>query len=101
MRIRTDGKHSGRKSVVEDAANLWGCNQTEALMLSAKFALAMLGPPVPGRQGALEEASEHPDMTRELAEVLSTKYAALDVERTSHFGIRHDVPNIEERRERQ
>jgi hypothetical protein len=78
MRIRTDGKFSSRQSVIDDAAQLWGCNKSKALLRSAKFALAMLGHPgLASRPGALHDALDHPQMTPELASVLSTKYARL------------------------
>lgn len=37
MRIRTDGKHAYRADTIKQAAELWGCNKTTALMKSADF----------------------------------------------------------------
>jgi hypothetical protein len=37
MRIREDGKHAHRTDTIEQAADLWGCNKTKALMRSADF----------------------------------------------------------------
>lgn len=91
MRIRTDGKFSSRQSVIDDAAQLWGCNKSEALLRSAKFAIAMLGhPDLPSRRGSLQEALAHPDMTPELAAVLSTRYAALSYRVESELEINPD-----------
>jgi len=38
MRIREDGKHAHRSDTIEQAADFWECNKTEALLQSAEFA---------------------------------------------------------------
>lgn len=78
MRIRTEGNEP-RQRLIENASELWGCNKTEGLLTSARFAMAMLGnPSLETRPGALNEALGHTDMTPELADVLSTRYATLE-----------------------
>ena len=41
MRIRTDGKHAHQTETIEQAAELWDCNKTTALLRSAEFACRM------------------------------------------------------------
>lgn len=96
MRIRTDEKFSHRQRVVEDVAEMWGCNKSEALMRSARFAMMMLdddglryGP------GALHRALEHPDMTEDLADVLSCDLAQLRYVVDADLTLDPDSPNIE------
>lgn len=74
MRIRTDGQHAYREDIIDDVADLWGCNKTDAVLLSCKFALQMLDDDslVTGR-GTLFDALDHPDMTPALADALSTE----------------------------
>lgn len=67
MRIRTDGRFAFRDDVLEKNADLWDCNKTDAVIRSCEFADRMLG-----RRGRLKRALDHPDMTAELAEILST-----------------------------
>ena len=62
MRIRTDGDHSHRKSIVESAADRYGCNKTRALMLSVQMDAEL--------RRVLSAALEHPDMTEDMAEDL-------------------------------
>ncbi|WP_121822826.1 DUF7692 domain-containing protein [Halostella salina] len=69
MRIRTDGDYSHRKLTIEDAADIWDCNKTEAVMRSCEFSEAMIR--------NLQAALQHEDMTDELAEVLSTPHVEL------------------------
>jgi len=38
MRIREDGKHAHRSDTIEQAAEFWECNKTQALLRSAEFA---------------------------------------------------------------
>lgn len=38
MRIRTDGKHARGEDTIDQAAEVWSCNKTTALMKSAEFA---------------------------------------------------------------
>jgi len=66
MRIRTDGKFAYREELVDDVADRLNENtRVSAVEASAEFTQAMLP--------ALERAVEHPDMTEELAEILSTR----------------------------
>lgn len=64
MRIRTDGEYEHRRETIEAAAEVWGCNKTEAILRSCMLATRMVD--------NLERAAQHPDMTDELADVLST-----------------------------
>ena len=96
MRIRTDEKFSHRRRVIEDVAEMWGCNKSEALMRSARFAMMMLdeddlryGP------GALHRALEHPDMTAELADVLSCDLAQLRYVVDADLSLNPDSGDIE------
>ena len=73
MRIRTDGKFAYREDLVDDVADLLGENtRVGAVEASCEFTQAML--PV------LAEAVEHPDMTEELAEILSTRAVEVEYE---------------------
>ena len=74
MRIRTDGQHAYREDTIEDVADLWGCNKTDAVLLSCKFALQMLDDgSMISERGTLYDALDHPDMTPALADTLSTQ----------------------------
>lgn len=64
MRIRTDGEYSHRERTIQDAADRWDVNKTQAVLNSCTFSVRMLS--------NLERALTHPDMTDELAEVLET-----------------------------
>lgn len=78
MRIRTEGNEP-RQRLIDNAAELWDCNKTDALLTSARFAMAMLGhPAIDTRPGALSDALSHPDMTESLSDELTTSYARLD-----------------------
>ncbi|MBX0288470.1 hypothetical protein EGH22_19240 [Halomicroarcula sp. F28] len=37
MRIRDDGKHAYRTSIIDQAAEFWSCKKTTAFMWSAEF----------------------------------------------------------------
>lgn len=66
MRIRSSDKFAYREELYDDAADALGENtRTGGLDASAEFAAEMIP--------ALERAVEHPDMTPELAEILSTR----------------------------
>ena len=66
MRIRTDGKFAYREELVDDVADQLGENTpVGAVEASCEFTQAMLP--------TLAEAVDHPDMTEELAEILSTR----------------------------
>ncbi|EMA47750.1 DUF7692 domain-containing protein [Halococcus salifodinae] len=78
MRIRTDGKFAYREELVDDVADLLGENtRVGAIEASTEFTQAMLP--------ALAEAVEHPDMTEDLAETLSTR--VVDVEYKVSTGV--------------
>ena len=78
MRIRTDGKFAYRENLVDDVADLLDENtRVGAVEASCEFTQAMLP--------ALAEAVEHPDMTEELAEILSTR--AVEVEYRVETGV--------------
>jgi hypothetical protein len=67
MRIRTDGKFAYREDLVDDVADALSENtRVGAVEASTEFTRQMLP--------ALKQAVEHPNMTEELAEVLSTKH---------------------------
>lgn len=71
MRIRTDGKFAYREELVDDVADLLGENtRVGAVEASCEFTQTMLP--------ALERAVEHPDMTEELAEILSTRVVEVE-----------------------
>lgn len=88
MRIRTEGNDS-RKRTIRNVSNLWDRNKTDSLLLSAKFAIDMLGHPDfrQSEQGNLEKALNHPDMTAELAEVLTGRYVTLSYETQTELQI--------------
>jgi len=70
MRIQIDGKFTCREELVDDVADRLNENtRVGAVEASAEFTQVMLP--------ALERAVEHPDMTKELAEILSTR--AVDI----------------------
>ena len=72
-RIRTDGKFTYRANLVDDVADLLDENtRVGAVEASCEFTPAMLP--------ALERAIEHPDMTEELAEILSTRVVEIEYE---------------------
>ncbi|QLC32655.1 hypothetical protein EFA46_007650 [Halarchaeum sp. CBA1220] len=56
MRIRTDGDYAYRKDVIEDAADFWGVNKTDAIVKSCDLA----GRLVPQLEEALQEADIRP-----------------------------------------
>ncbi|EMA55679.1 DUF7692 domain-containing protein [Halococcus salifodinae] len=81
MRIRTDGKFAYREELVDDVADRLNENtRVGAVEARAEFTQAMLP--------ALEQAVEHPDMTEELAEILSTR--SVDVEYCVETGVNVD-----------
>lgn len=72
MRIYESGDKSYRQDILNAASDTWKCNKTDAVINSCEFSTRMID--------NLEEALEHPDMTPELAEVLSTKNVQLSRE---------------------
>jgi hypothetical protein len=81
MRIRTDGKFAYREDLVDDVADLLGENtRVGAVEASCEFTQTMLP--------ALAEAVEHPDMTPELAEILSTRVVEVEYEVSTGVNVR-------------
>ena len=73
MRIRTDGDYAWRKDLVDDVGDLLGENtRSGAVDGACEFTRQMLP--------ALQEAVEHPNMTEEFAEVLSTRTVNVEYE---------------------
>lgn len=65
MRIQTDGNYDWRLDLYDDVGEVLDENtRSGAIDASCRFTRAMLA--------NLEQAVEHPDMTEELADVLST-----------------------------
>lgn len=65
MRIRTNDKFEWRTDLYDDVADMLGeSTRSGGIDASAEFTRHMLR--------NLERAAEHPDMTEELAEILST-----------------------------
>ena len=80
IRINTDGDYAWRLDLYDRTADRLGENtRTRTIDESCEFTLAMLD--------NLEEAIEHPDMTEELAEVLSTDTARLTYEVNAEINI--------------
>jgi hypothetical protein len=71
MRIETSGKYAWRTDLYDDIGELLGENtRSGAVDGACEFTREMLP--------ALEHAVEHPDMTEELAEVLSTNVVSVE-----------------------
>ena len=81
MRIRTDGKFAYREDLVDDAADLLGENtQVGAIEASTEFTRQILP--------ALERTVKHPDITEDLAEMLSTRVVDVEYEVSTGVTIR-------------
>ena len=79
MRIRTDGEFEHRKDAIESAKQaLDETTNTGAVLGACEFTWKM-------RQN-LEHAVDHPDMTPELAELLSTNQIPVDYRIESSVG---------------
>ncbi|GKZ14889.1 hypothetical protein [Haladaptatus sp. T7] len=71
MRIKSDGKYEYRKDLYDQAGELLGeSTRSKGLDASAEFTRRMMK--------NLERAANHPDMTAELAEILSTPRVTLE-----------------------
>ena len=80
MRIRTNGKFAWRTDLYDHVKRLLGeTSRVGAVDGSCEFTREMLG--------NLEEAADHPDMTEELAEVLSTSKVQVEYEVQSGVNI--------------
>lgn len=77
MRVNTADRYAWRKDLYDQAGDLLGeSTRSGALDASTEFVTEMLP--------ALQRAADHPDMTPELAEILSTSAVTLTYEvRTS------------------
>lgn len=79
MRIETSGNYAWRKDLYDRAGEILGeGTRSGAIDESCRFVVQMIGDRT--SKGALQEALEHPDMTPELAEVLSTNIVDLEIE---------------------
>jgi hypothetical protein len=80
MRLESSGKYEYRKDLADDVAKRFGENaRSKAFDAGMEFALRVTE--------NLKRASEHPDMTPELAELLSTGQVQLEVRRETEFSI--------------
>ena len=71
MRIKTDGTHEYRLDRLRRVMEQTGeGTKSGAFDFATEYTLAMLD--------AIDEASQHPDMTPELAEVLSTPHVEIE-----------------------
>jgi hypothetical protein len=71
MRIKTDGTHEYRLDLLRRVMQRTGeGTKSGAFDFATEYTLQMLD--------AIDEASEHPDMTPELAEVLSTSHIEIE-----------------------
>ena len=76
MRIRTDDKYQWREDLYDRVGRKMNeSTRTGAVDAAAQFSEEMLA--------NLEKAAEHPDMTEELAELLSTSQVTVKYEVTS------------------
>ena len=73
MRIKDDGRYEWRKEQYAEAADILGeATKSKGIDQATAFAIKMIE--------NLEQAVEHPDMTPELADVLSTEQVELTIE---------------------
>ena len=71
MRINTNGKKKYRTSLYEETADRFGVgSKSGGIDAACEFSTAMLS--------NLERAADHPDMTQELAELLSTSEVTVE-----------------------
>lgn len=76
MRIRTDGDKAYRKDAIENAAKVWDCNKTEAVVRSCD----LVGRVLPAIEDALAEADIPPSEAQAICEKISTRHVALNYE---------------------
>ena len=80
MRIESSGKYQYRRDLADDVADRFNENaRSKAFDAGMEFALRMTE--------NLERAVDHPDMTPELAQLLSTGSVKLEVRRETDFEI--------------
>lgn len=83
MQFKSDGKNEYRKDLYDQAGELLGeSTRSKSLDASAEFTRRMMK--------NLERAADHPDMTEELAELLSTPRVRLHYEVHTHLLIKND-----------
>ncbi|RJS96616.1 hypothetical protein [Halococcus sp. IIIV-5B] len=71
MRIRTDGEYDWRTDLYDETAERFGVGtKSGGIDAACEFSTQMLR--------NLERAAEHPDMTEDLAELLSTSNVTLE-----------------------
>lgn len=74
IRIRTDGNKAYREDVIEEAADFWGCNKTDAIVLSCDVARRV----IPKLREALQDDRLPPEVVRDLAEDLTGQFVEID-----------------------
>lgn len=73
MRIKDNERYEWRRKQYEQAADAFGeATKSKGIDAATAFAIEMLS--------NLERAMDHPDMTKDLAEILSTEQVALRYE---------------------
>ena len=83
VRIKTDEQYDWRNEQYEQAAQQLGeVTKSKGIDAATAFAIEMLS--------NLERAIDHPDMTEELAEVLSTEQVRLTYEVTTAIDVNSD-----------
>ena len=71
MRIRTDGEYDWRTDLYDETAERFGVGtKSGGIDAACEFSIQMLR--------NLERAADHPDMTEDLAELLSTSNVTLE-----------------------
>lgn len=81
MRIRTNGTHQWRTDLYDDVADLLDENtRSGGIDASCEFTRSMIR--------NLERAADHPDMTEELAEILSTPQVEVEYRVESGVNVR-------------
>lgn len=82
MRIKDNGRYEWRKDQYADAADALGeATKSKGIDAATAFTIEMLK--------NLERAIEHPDMTGDLAEILSTSQVALTYEVNTAINVKN------------
>ncbi len=83
MRIKDDGRYEWRREQYEQAAEALGeSTKSKGIDQATAFTIEMLA--------NLERALDHPDMTKELAEILSTDVVGLIYEVSTEIDVGND-----------
>ena len=77
MRIRTDGDRAYRGDVIQEAADFWGLNKTDAVVASCDLA----GRVLPQLQEAIADADIRPSEKKKLVEAIETRNVSADYDR--------------------